>query len=737
MPLPYVSSGSRVAAPVQTSARTFAALRHALLGLTFAAASLCGLVSEAASVSGASSMRKDGAAMTASSMPAAEEEMVMGFIVKPHRRAGRRLKSALQSRDATELSSAAKVALKVARPMSDDSHVLKLQKPVKLSEARAIAARMMRDPAVEMAEPDRIMYPAMVPADASYPSQWHYMAPAGSNQGGANLPGAWNLTLGSSLINVAVLDTGIRPHADLGTVLPGYDFISSAKTANDDDEVRDADASDPGDWLLANECGNGNAASNSSWHGTHVAGTIAAQMNNGIGGTGIAPNVRILPVRVLGKCGGATSDIVDAMRWAAGIPVAGAPTNPYPAQVLNMSLGGSGVCSNAFQSAVNDVVNAGKVIVAATGNNSSSTVNQPANCTGVIAVTAHAIDGDNANYSNIGPEVAISAPGGGCGTMSGSACTMFYSANGLGVFSLGNAGLTSPGADNYLLKTGTSMAVPHVTGVVALMLSINPSLTPAQVLSHLRSSARPHPAGTACTLPANAGKCGAGLLDAEAALTRIAPVIVLSNPSQVVEPGAYVMLSGSVSAPAGRTIVSYAWTPSPSNPSAVALSGADTPNAAFMAPLTGTYLFTLAATDSSGQSTTANAIVRINTAPVLAAVSGQDVAAGSKLDFKVGATDPDGDSLVFHALSLPPGASLSADGEFSWPSAVPAGNYTVAYYASDGYANSTEGTVNVTVTGSSGGGGGGSMDEGSLVGLAVFAACLRLRRVIKSLARRG
>lgn len=666
------------------------------------------------------------------------EEMVAGFIVKPHHRTGRKLRSALQAHDARALSHTAKVELTVKRAMSDDGHVLRLSQPIPLSEARAVATRLMRDGSVAHAEPDRIMFPAtFIPNDPGYSFQWHYAAPAGSNKGGANLPYAWDVTLGSTSVVVAVLDTGIRQHTDLATVLAGYDFITSSSTANDGGG-RDSDAADPGDWVAANECYSGSGASNSSWHGTHVAGTIAALMNNGTGVTGVAPNVKILPVRVLGKCGGTTSDIADAMRWAAGLSVPGIPNNPNPAKVLNLSLGGSGSCSAAFQSAVNDVVNAGKVVVVAAGNNASSTVTQPANCNGVIAVTAHSIDGDNANYANIGPEVTISAPGGGCGTMTtASTCTSFYGPNGDGVYSLGNTGGTTPGSDTYSLMMGTSMAAPHVSGVVALMFSLDPSLTPAQVASNLRSSARPHPSGSACLLSSNVGKCGAGLLDARAALNMTSPILVISNSPQLVAPGSSVTLSGSAVASSGHTFVSYQWTPFPGNPSSVTLSNANTATASFTAPATGVYSFTLTATESgTGNVVTANATVRVNSAPVLTAISTQQVSAGDTLQFSVGATDIDGDTLIFNAVDLPAGASLSAGGVLTWPSASPAGSYRLAYYASDGYANSAQASVSINVTAAPGGGGGGSMDDESLIALAVLAACLRMRRALHARAAR-
>lgn len=722
----------------------------AILGTVAFGLALSGIASSSfAANTGAGLAPKQGLPASAQTAKAgsAPEEMVWSMIVKPHRHAGKRLDAALRKKDAGELSAAANTEMVVSRQMSGQQHVLRLRHAVTLSQARVIAARLMKDGSVEMAEPDRMVYPASTPTDPDYAvRQWHYMAPAGSNLGGANLPSAWDLTTGTGSVTVAVLDTGYRQHADLAAVLPGYDFIgatsniSGVVVANGDGDGRDADASDPGDFTVAGQCGSGSAARNSSWHGTHVAGIIAASMNNGKGGTGIAPNVHILPVRVLGKCGGLTSDIVDGMRWAAGLySLPGVGANLNPAKVLNMSLAssnGSG-CSSTFQSAVNDVVGAGKVIVAAAGNDGVATVSQPANCTGVIAVTANTIDGDNASYANIGPQVTISAPGGGCGTLA-LGCTNFISANGPGVYSLSNSSTTTPNTtpagDTYALMTGTSMAAPHVSGVIALMLSMNGALTPSQITSMLRASARPHPAGSACNLASNVGKCGAGILDAYAALTLVAPGVSIAQPSQVVAPNSFVNLAATATAPDGRTIASAAWTPSPSNPAPVALSSSATLNASFIAPAVGIYSFTLTVTDNTGKAGTATATVRVNSAPVLTAVAGTDVSAGNAMQFKVGATDVDGDTPIFNAVSLPAGATLDANGNFSWPSATPVGQYSVVYYASDSYDASPQGVVQVNVTGSTGGGGGGgSFDGESLLVLAALAACMRIRR---SLGRR-
>ncbi|MBA2690649.1 MAG: S8 family peptidase, partial [Burkholderiales bacterium] len=310
-----------------------------------------------------------------------------------------------------------------SRAMSGGAHVARLGQRISHVEARALAKQLAANPDVAYVEPDVRVYPQLVPNDSLYSLQWHYYEPAG----GINLPGAWDISTGSNNIVIAVIDTGVVPHADLaGRLIPGYDFISDAADSNDGDG-RDSNANDPGDY----GCNGGS----SSWHGTHIAGTIGAASNNGVGVTGINWLSKILPVRVLGKCGGYTSDIVDAMRWAAGLNVPGVPANPFPARVQNLSFGGEGSCAATFQNAVDDVTALGTVVVVAAGNGGSDVANtQPASCNGVIAVAATVRNGGKASYSNFGAKVAIAAPGGG---------------NGGFILSTLNTGTTIPIADSY------------------------------------------------------------------------------------------------------------------------------------------------------------------------------------------------------------------------------------------------------------------------------------------------
>jgi serine protease len=384
------------------------------------------------------------------------------------------------------------------RPMSGAAYVVKLDTTFAGEAAEMLAQRVQAQPEVEYAEPDYLLHRQSAPTDPLYPVQWAYR----DGIGAARFQTAWETTTGPSGIVIAVADTGYRPHPDLvANLLPGYDFLTNPFYANDGDG-RDADASDPGDWVTAEDSqqcdGTDQWIDNSSWHGTHVAGTIGAVANNEIGGVGGVWHARILPVRVLGKCGGPVSDFVDGLRWAAGLSVPGVPDNPHRAKIVNVSLGTSLPCSRMMQAAVDDVLAQGVSVVAAAGNGWGE-VGQPASCRGAIAVAAIDAKGNKWAASNAGRRIDLGAPG-------------------VDILSTANAGRTVPTQDNYASHDGSSMAAPHVSAAIALMLAVEPKLTPAGIRKKLMASARPYPDDSNCSKTTGTALCGAGMLDAAAAV---------------------------------------------------------------------------------------------------------------------------------------------------------------------------------------------------------------------------
>lgn len=377
------------------------------------------------------------------------------------------------------------------------------------TDAATLLAQFRADPDVAYAEPDTRAYPlATTPNDTDYTKQWDLFEPTA----GMNVPAAWDKTTGSGA-TVAVIDTGYVTHSDLAAnTVAGYDFISNS-TAARDGNGRDSNPADAGDWSAAGECGTGSKASDSSWHGTHVAGTIAAATGNNKGIAGIAHNARIQPVRVLGKCGGATSDIVDAITWASGGTVPGVPANATPAKVINMSLGGSGTCATSYQNAINAAVARGTTVVVAAGNSNADAAGfSPASCNNVINVAASNRTGDRSFYSNYGSTIDIAAPGGETRRATDTPGTITTPEN--GILSTLNTGTTTPAAENYKPYQGTSMAAPHIAGLAALLIAAKPTLTPAQIEAAIKNNARPL-AGT-CT-----GGCGTGLADATATVNAV------------------------------------------------------------------------------------------------------------------------------------------------------------------------------------------------------------------------
>jgi serine protease len=471
-----------------------------------------------------------------------------------------------------------------------------------------LVARLQLDPDVEVAEVDVRVKRAAAPNDPLYGpqgggvtpavGQWYLRTTASGAVSSINAEQAWDLTPGSPAIVVAVLDTGVRgDHPDLaGKLLRGYDFVSqddpnNFATANDGDG-RDADPSDPGDWVTAAEAGQGGVfegqncdVGDSSWHGTQTTSLVAAATNDGAGMAGTGHNVRVLPVRVLGKCGGFTSDVIAAMYWAAGLAIPSspttlgtAPTNITPAKVLNMSLGSSQSCSPLYQAAVTAVTGAGASVVVSAGNGEGTAVGQPANCAGAIGVGGLRHVGTKVGFSDVGSQVAISAPGGNC-VLEGNFDPCLFP-----ILSATNSGTTVPAtntySDSFNISVGTSFSAPMAAAVAALMLSRNPALTPAQVRSTMMAAARPFPTsgGSAgvpiCHAPngqpqdecyCTTSTCGAGMLDAFAAVTASGspaqPHALIFTTPAVVPPNATITVDGSTSIGGnGTNITGYLWT---------------------------------------------------------------------------------------------------------------------------------------------------------------------------------
>ena len=474
-------------------------------------------------------------------------------------------------------------------PVGASAQVLRFARPLTAAQAARVAERLAARPDVAWVEPNlrerRQQAVPNPPGDPYFPGpsgQWWLQQVQGSNLSPIErrlrgVPGflpAWlNRNAGSATAVVAVLDSGITCHPDLGNltsnciggaILPGYDFVADWDPATgvgfaNDGDGRDNDARDPGDWVSAGDKTADPARyssceiEDSSWHGTVIAAMVAARTDNGVGVAAVNWQGRVLPVRVSGKCGADVSDIVDGMRWAAGLPtckrsngsggcIEFAPVNANPARIINISFGGSAACGAAYQQAVNDVGAAvfpggavGAVVVAAAGNHWGAP-SRPANCAGVIGVGALNRDGFKTTYSNFGAALTVSTVGGDDDDSQGpdpGAWGPRLADSGL--LSLGNPGTTTPancaqvGVNCYYSHFGTSFSAPVVAGAVSLMLSQNPALTVAQIEQGLRLSARPHvtsnipgfgqcsdsnPGRCLCTT----GTCGAGILDAEQAL---------------------------------------------------------------------------------------------------------------------------------------------------------------------------------------------------------------------------
>jgi len=407
-----------------------------------------------------------------------------------------------------------------------------------LANAKKLASQLRRQPNVVDVANDASVRVTTVD-DPKFEEQWQLHTPK-IYRASLNLPQAWEITHGSEDVVVAVVDTGIDyNNPDLsGRLLPGYDFVSSVANSVDDGIVvpddlaylrshdgdgPDLDASDPGDAIsettrmqfdsLNIECYVGN----SSWHGTAMASIIAANVNDGLGIAGIDWHAKILPVRAIGKCGGHRSDMLDAIRWAAGVKDPALPPNPTPARIINLSLGVDDLCTSADQSAINDAVAAGALIIAAVGNdghNTDARPSSPSHCQNVIGVMAIDKNGFRAEYSNFGRDADVAAPGGEVSPSENS------------ILVATNKGSDMPSNNfGYRTATGTSVAAPHVAGVLALMLSLKPELTNRELEALLLDNTRAFPGYGFPFFNAEKGcdkaHCGTGILNAYAAVKAV------------------------------------------------------------------------------------------------------------------------------------------------------------------------------------------------------------------------
>jgi serine protease len=631
----------------------------------------------------------------------------------PAASAGEAKPDAAPAESALALAARQGVALRQSRRHAANLQQLQKDPQSAGGSATAALARLRADSAVEYAELDVRRHVSSLPNDPLYPQQW-YLQSTSVAPSAIDAEDAWDLSTGSAGIVIADIDTGVLfDHPDLkrtsagGRILPGYDFISDPTEANDGDG-RDPDASDPGDWVTDAETRtqafNGCDTSPSSWHGTRVAGILGAETDNSDGIAGETWNAWILPVRALGKCGGYDSDILPAMLWAAGIHVDGVPDNPYPAKIINLSIGAPGDCPSAYQDVIDQLSARGVLVVVAAGNEGGP-VDAPADCSGVAAVTGLRQAGTKVGFSNLGPEITLGAPGGNCvNTSPGSAC--LYP-----IDTTSDTGTTTPADYSYTDQTdysvGTSFSAPIVSAIAALMLSVDGNLSPAQLIARLKEGTLPFPAAVDSSVPecrvptgpndlqiaecrCTTSTCGAGMANAlgsvRAALRPIAAVAVPAS----VSPGQDIELSAAGSGAAcGHSIAAYRWSVVDDGGSGTGVSSPDTAQTSVTAPASGSLTVRVTVTDDAGLEDSADVTIQANSA-----VTDAPATAGST-------------ACLAAISSSPPDSSAPP------PSSPPASQPT--------------GTT-PKPTASSGGGGGGAADPLALLGMLVLLLGRRARK---------
>jgi len=441
------------------------------------------------------------------------ENSAAGKVIASAKAYGENVLDSLPAKDRQALTAAAgkfSVKLESVTAHAMSTAAVKLSDELTVDQVKDFISTLEAADGIEAVEPDMHMTAldnsstkdSNVPNDPYFSEQWDMT----SGSYGINATNAWSQSTGKD-VTVAVIDTGILTnHPDMeGQLLPGYDFISDAERARDNDGY-DADPSDEGDWAEPGVCPSRSGASkgqSSSWHGSHVAGTIAAHTNNNGGVAGVAPDAKIVPIRVLGRCGSTSADTIDAITWASGGEVNGVPVNKNPARIINMSMGGPGTCPRFYQKTINAAVARGAVIVAAAGNEDQDASKvAPASCENVVTVGASTNNGVRSPFSNYGASVDISAPGGDMDVETG-------------ILSLTDKSTTAPQDSTYATMVGTSQAAPHVAGTIALMLAANPDLKTEEIVTTLQD--------TATTMAGcDRDSCGAGIVNAASAVSQVA-----------------------------------------------------------------------------------------------------------------------------------------------------------------------------------------------------------------------
>jgi serine protease len=681
----------------------------------------------------------------------------------------------------TALAARMSMTVDETHPIGPNMHVMRVTPMAKGKPVADMLARLSADTEVEYAVEDRHVIAHAVPNDPLFAGQWHLQTPLPPVRSAIDVVTAWDTTKGDDNTVIAVIDTGVRyDHPDLtARLLTGYDFITPLSNATDGD-ARDGDATDTGDF-----CGT-DPIPRSSWHGTRVSGIIGASSNNARGVTGITWNGKILPVRVIGACGGLNSDVIAGLNWAAGITFPGAPAlPPTTAKILNVSLGAEGPCDPASRDAIAAIAAKGVLVVVSAGNEAGP-VDTPANCPGAMAVAGLRHIGTKVGYSSLGPEIAISAPAGNCPDEANDGCAF-------SIDTTINLGETTPiaNSEGYSDKTearrtiGTSFSSPIVAGIAGLMLGVNSNLKAPQLIARIREGASPFPTTSDTTIPAPPGVCGtpsavqgqecicttavcgAGMANAngavQAALRPIADIVVQG----AVAPGANVTLQGGGSTAAKtRSISSYSW-----------LRGGDTisssPTANITAPASGSVTVCLTVSDDVGKQDSAKVVVTstgstVSTLPAGStectaevSVSATDATAGEggdtgtftftrtgsvtaalTVNIALAGTALNGTdyqsiatTVVFNAgsttaaVTLTPVDNATVNGTRS---------ATVTIQSGTGYAAGSPNAASITIADNdtaapappvqqTGGGGGGALDQLMLMGLALAVLAMLLR----------